>query len=116
MNGRLIIWTMDDANIVICEETRKDNMLSFGLLPPEIDSACSKMKHGEYKVHYDCLLEVIGQIRNNMYRGSDTFGPILNRNSINLLSSGLVMYATLTLLLLIEIRNNCQIGKPKKLP
>ena len=107
---------MDGANIEIREETVEDNMLTFGLLTPEIDSARSKMKHGEYKVHDDCLLEAIGQIRNNMYRGSDTSGPILNRNSINLLSSGLVMYTMLTLLLLIEIRNNCQIGTPKKLP
>ena len=96
MNGGLIIWTIDGANIVIGEETREDNMLAFGLLTREIDSERSKMKHGEYKVHNDCLLEAIGQIRDNMYCGSDTSGPILNRNSINLLKSGLVMYSTLT--------------------
>ena len=89
---------MDGANIVIREETRNDNMLTFGLLTPEIDSARSEMKHGEYKVHDDCILEAIGQIRNDMYCGSDTSAPILNRNSINLLSSGLVMYTMLTLL------------------
>ena len=80
MNCGLIIWTMDGANIEIREETVEDNMLTFGLLTPEIDSAHSKMKHGEYKVHDDCLSEAIGQIRNSMYYGSDTSGPILSRN------------------------------------
>ena len=83
---------MDCANIEIREETVEDNMLTFGLLTPEIDSARSKMKHSEYRVLDDCLSEAIGQIRNNTYCGSDTSGPILSRNSINLLSSGLVMY------------------------
>ena len=107
---------MDGANIVIREEIRKDNMLTFGLLTPEIDSAHSKMRHGEYKFHDDCLLEAIGQTTNTVHCGSDISGPIVNRNSINLLSSGLVMYTMLTLLFLIEIRNKCQIGTPNKFP
>ena len=55
MNGGLIIWTMDSANIEIREETVEDNILTFGLLTSEIDSTRSKMKHGEYKVQDDCL-------------------------------------------------------------
>ena len=99
---------MDGANIKIREETVEDNTLNFGLLTPEIDLARSKMKLGEYKVHDDCLSEAIGQIRNNMYCGSDTSGPILSRNLINLLSSGLMMYTIGTLLFLIEIKTiNC---------
>ena len=115
MNGGLIIWTMDGANIEIREETGEDNMLTFGLLTPEIDSARFKMKYGEYKVHNNCLSEAIGQIRNNMYSGSDTSGPILSRKSTNLFRSGLVIYTVLMLLFLIEIKSNCQIGTPKKL-
>ena len=79
---------MDGANIEIREETGEDKMLTFGLLTPEIDSERSKMKHWECKVRDDCLSEAICQIRNDMYCGSDTSRPILTRNSINLLSSG----------------------------
>ena len=104
MNGGLIIWTEDDANIEIREETVEDDMLSFQLLTPEIDSAHSKMKHGEHKVQNDCLSEAIGQIRKGMDCVSGTSGLILSRNAINLLSSGLVMYTMLTLLFLIEIK------------
>ena len=41
---------MDGANTEIREETVEDNMLTFGLLTPEIDSARSKIQHGKYKV------------------------------------------------------------------
>ena len=88
MNGGLIIWTTDVANIEIREETMENKMLTFGLLTPEIDSARSKMEHSEYKVHDDCISEAIGQIRNNIYCGSGNSGPILSRNSINLLVRG----------------------------
>ena len=116
MNGELIVGTMDAANIEIRQETGEDNMLTFGLLTPEIDSARFKVKHGEYKVHDDCFSEAIGQISNKMYCGSNTLGLILSQDSINLICSGLMMYTVWTLLFLIEIKNNCQIGTPKKFP
>ena len=70
MNGGLIIRTMDGANIEVREETGEDTMLNFGIPTPEIDSARSKMKYSEYKVHGDRLSEAIGQIRNIMYTQS----------------------------------------------
>ena len=89
---------MDGATIEMREETGEDIMLTFGLLTPEIDSLRSKMRNGEYMVHDDRLTEATGQIRNNMYSGSDILGPIFSRNTINLPSSGLVMYTMFNLL------------------
>jgi len=78
MNGGLIIGTMDGANIEIREECGEENMFTFGLETPEIDSARNKMKYGEYKVHDDRLSEAISQIQSNMYCGPDTSGPVVN--------------------------------------
>ncbi len=78
MNGGLIIGTMDGANIEIREETGEENMFTFGLHTPDIDGARNQMKYGEYKVRDDRLSEAINQIKNNMYCGSDTSGPILH--------------------------------------
>ena len=55
-----IIRTTDGANNEIREETGEDNMLTFGFLTPEIDSAHSKMKHDETKVHDNYISEAIG--------------------------------------------------------
>ncbi len=78
MNGGLIIGTMDGANIEIREEQGEENMFTFGLLTPEIESARNKVKYGEYKVRDDRLTEAINQIRNNKYCKSDTSEPIID--------------------------------------
>ena len=84
---------MDGANFEIREETVEDNMLTLRLLTPEIDSARSKMKYGEYKVHGDCLSEAIVKSGITCIVVRTLQGQFLSRNSINLLSSRLVMYS-----------------------
>ena len=96
MNGGLIIGTIDGADIEIREEIGEDTMFTFGLLTADIDSARHKMNYGEYKVQDVRVSGAIGQIRNNMYYGSDTSGPILTRNTIISHSSVLVTYTALT--------------------
>ena len=81
MNGELVIGTMDGANLEIREETGEDNMFTFGLLTPEINSGRYKMNYGKYKVQDDRLWKAIGQTKNSKYYGSDTSGPILTRNT-----------------------------------
>ena len=75
------LWTVRTLRFVKRLEKITCSLLDFS------HSERSKMKYGERKVHEDRLSEANGQIRNKMQCGSDTSGPILSRNTINLLSS-----------------------------
>ena len=70
-NGRLIIGTMEGANIEIREECGEENMFTFGLQTPEIEGARDKMKYGEYKVRdesFEMQLQLLPGVAQEMRR------------------------------------------------